>query len=112
MGNHLINSVTPAITEGEQFTHTWFCGACSGMIAFSEPVITLAYLQVLRNDDWGDIAVPKATAEPSYDPLPYCMCCPAANEDTGSEAYATFRCSLLETPRAHRGHQSTQRAAV
>ena len=54
MGAHLINSVAPAITEGEQFTQTWFCGACSGMIAFSEPVITLAYLQLLRNDDWGD----------------------------------------------------------
>lgn len=49
MGNHLIRPAAPEF-NGSPFTHTWIWGSQGGRISFWEPMITVAFLEMVRTN--------------------------------------------------------------
>ena len=76
MGNHLIDLTSPVFV-GERFSHTWIWGAWDGDIAYYEPMITLEFLESLKQEALGEeckaVSMPEAISKPGLYPTTYCM---------------------------------------
>ncbi len=72
MGEHLVDPTAPEF-QGEPFTHTFIWGAYGGDLTFYEPMVTIDYLEALREETRTDIEMPEAFAQADGYPTRYAI---------------------------------------
>lgn len=72
MGNHLLDSQSPELKDSLPFSSTFIYGAWEGELIFWEPMITLDFLQTIR-DTCLEIRQPDAFRKAGYYPTQYCV---------------------------------------
>ena len=72
MGNHLLDSQSPALKDSLPFTSTFIYGTYEGEVIFLEPMITLDVLQKTR-DACLPVRQPRAFQRAGYYPTQYCV---------------------------------------